>query len=126
MVEQDKVKVEQAKVRVEQAKVKADHAKVRANQAKARAKQTKTIMEEQAKAMAKHAKETMEERKQQTQSHVKLLETTLRVVGETRQHKHKVASEPTRQLFDELEGSTPRIFMKVVNFTTHMCKLTIR
>ena len=61
-------------------------------------------MEEQAKAMAKQAKATVEEQKQQTNSQVKLLEATSRVMGETRQHKHKVVYKPTRKLFDELEA----------------------
>ena len=54
--------------------------------------------------MAKQVKAIVEERKQKTQSQVKLLEEITRVMGETRQHTQKVASEPVRQLSDELEG----------------------
>ena len=88
---------EEAKVRVDQAKVRADQAKV-----------------------------SVEELKQQTQSQVKLLEATSGVIGGTRQQKHKVASRPIRQPSDELGGSTLGIFVKFMNFTAHMWKLTIR
>ena len=50
------------------------------------------VMAKQAKVRADQAKVSVEERKQQTQSQVKLLEATSGVMGETRQHKHKVAS----------------------------------
>ena len=68
----------------------------------------------------------MEERKQQSQSQVKLFEANSRVMGGARQPKEKVASRPTKQLFDELGGNTPEIFMKLVNFISHICKLTIQ
>ena len=50
-----------------------------------RVKQAK-FMAEQAKVKADQAKVNVEKRKQQTQSQVKLLEATSRVMGETRQH----------------------------------------
>ena len=96
MVEQDKVRVDQAKIRNNQAKVKADQAKVKADQEKAK----------------------VEEQKQQTQSQVKLFEATSGVMGEMRQHKQKVASRPTRQLSDELEGQYPGNFREVGEFHT--------
>ena len=78
-------------------------------------------MEEQAKAMAKQAKAIMEEQKQQTQSQVKFLEATSRIIEETRQHEQKVVSRPKRQLFDELGGQFLRNFHEADEFhRSHM------
>ena len=76
------VRVKHAKVMTEQANVRSDQARVGVDQAKT----------------------SVEERKQQNQSQVKLLDETLGFMRETRQHKQKVASGPTRQLSDELKG----------------------
>ena len=47
---------------------------------------------------------------------MKLLEATSGVKGETRQHKLKVASGPTRKLFDELGGQYPENFREAGEF----------
>ena len=43
---------------------------------------------------------------QQSQSYVKILEAISGLMGEMKQNKQEVASRPTRQLSDELGGST--------------------
>ena len=73
-------------------------------------------MAEQAKVRADQAKVDVEERKQQTQSQVKLLEATSGVMGETRQHKQKVASRPIRKLSEELAGQYLGSFREASEF----------
>ena len=80
-------------------------------------------MVEQAKAwveQVQQAKATVEGLRQQSQSQVKILEAISRVMEEVKQHRHEVVSGPARKLFDELRGNAPRIFVKLVNFITHM------
>ena len=57
-----------------------------------------------------------ESKKKKTQSQVKLLEAASGVMGETRQHKKKLASRPTRQLSDELGGQYLRNFHEASEF----------
>ena len=70
-------------------------------------------MVKQAKAIVEQVQQTkamVDGLTQQSQSHVKILEAIFGVLREMKQNRREVASQPTRQLSDELGGQHPRNF----------------
>ena len=93
---QSKVLVDQIKSLAEKTKVMSEYAHV-----------VITVIDELAKTTTEGAKAIMEEQEQQSQSQGNILKAVSKIIGQQRQ---EVASQPIRQLSNELGGQHPRNF----------------